>query len=148
MAKRIIRIVLEVLSLLILLGTIVFLVVYWKQIPEQVPTHFDGKGQPTNWGDKMTLLILSIVGVVAYFLLTGCNAIALVVSKDELPPSAGIWLSAFKLLLILPFAVIMVFTALAKPLPTWFTPISMILPFVPIGCLVVASLRRNAARRR
>ena len=147
MTKRI-RAMLEILSLLVVLGVVLFLLLYWRSIPEQVPTHFDGKGQPTNWGDKMTLLILPIVGVVAYFLLTGCNALALAVSKDELPSSAGVWLSAFKLLLLLPFTVMTVFAALARPLPAWFTPISILLPFMPITCLVVEGVRRNAARRR
>lgn len=148
MVKRIIRIVLEILSLLILLGTVLFLIIYWKHIPDQVPTHFDGTGQVTDWGDKTTVLILPIVGAVSYLLLTGCNAVVFVMKKDELPPSAPLCLSAFKLLLLAPFAVITVYSALAKPLPGWFTPVSMILPFIPITVLVVLSLRWEAMRKK
>lgn len=148
MTKRIIRIVLEVLSALVLLGTILFLIIYWKRIPARVPTHFDGAGRITDWGDKTTLLILPIVGAVSYLLLTGCNAFVFVMKKDELPPSAPLVFSAFKLLLLAPFAAITICSALAKPLPAWFTPVSMLLPFVPITVLVVSALRWEAQRRR
>lgn len=148
MSKRIIRVAPEVLSLLTLLGTILFLIIYWKHIPEQVPTHFDGAGQVTAWGDKTTVLILPIVGAVSYLLLTGCNAFVSVMQKNELPPSAPLCLSVFKLLLLVPFAVITVYSALAKPLPGWFTPVSIILPFIPITVLVVLALRWEATRRR
>ena len=148
MTKRMIRIVLEALSLLILLGTILFLIIYWKRIPEQVPTHFDGAGRITDWGGKTTLLILPIVGAASYLLLTGCNALVSVMKQDELPPSAPTLFSAFKLLLLAPFAAITICGALATPLPAWFTPVSMVLPFLPITVLVVDALRWEGRRKR
>ena len=45
MAGRIIRIAAEVLCLALLLGTIVFLVIFWKNIPDSIPNHFDGLGR-------------------------------------------------------------------------------------------------------
>lgn len=148
MAKRIIRIALEVLSLIVLLGTILFLIIYWKHIPEQVPTHFDGAGQIDSWGEKKALWLLPIVGVFLYVFLSGINAIVLSAMRQELPPSAEIWLSAIKLPTIALFSVMTIYAALLRPLPVWLTPLSIILPLVPITGLVVASVRWELLQRK
>ena len=55
MATRVIRIVLEALSLAIVLGITVFLILCWARIPDQVPIRFDGAGQIMDWADKKLL---------------------------------------------------------------------------------------------
>ena len=40
------------LSLLLLLGTTVFLVVSWPRIPSEVPMHFNALGEIDRWGGK------------------------------------------------------------------------------------------------
>ena len=148
MAKRIIRIVLEVLSLLVLLGTIVFLMIYWKRLPDQVPAHFGAHGEINSWGEKRTLWLLPIVSVFLYLFLSSINAIVLSAMKHELPPSAGVWLSAIKLPTIALFSVMTIYAALLRPLPVWLTPLSILLPLIPITGLVVASVRWELIRRK
>ena len=51
------------LSLVVLLGTAVFLVLYWRDIPQKVPMHFNAAGQIDRWGSKAELLILSLIHI-------------------------------------------------------------------------------------
>lgn len=47
----------------------VFLIGFnWNNIPDIVPTHFNGSGKADGWGSKYTLLILPIVNIAAYTL--------------------------------------------------------------------------------
>lgn len=50
-------------GLLLLLGAVPF---FWHQLPDQVPRHFNVRGEADAWGAKGTILILPIVGAVLY----------------------------------------------------------------------------------
>lgn len=42
--------------------TILLLILFWPQIPEKVPGHFDASGEVTRWGSKYELIILPALG--------------------------------------------------------------------------------------
>ncbi len=55
---------------LILLSTIVGFS-YYQALPDQIPVHFDKKGNPDNWMPKRVALILvPVLTVLAYILLS------------------------------------------------------------------------------
>lgn len=58
------------LSLLLLLGTAVFLAAYWRRIPEEVPMHFNAAGEINRWGSKWWLLMLPVITWLVYGFLT------------------------------------------------------------------------------
>lgn len=133
MAKRIIRIVLEVLSLLILLGTIVFLVVYWKQIPEQVPTHFGFDGQATAWSGKGSVLLTPVLMAVLYVsLFFGKTMRFRSLGKETRVPVPELMFPIIKLPLLAGIAYITVCIALARPLVSWCLGVLFGLAFVPL----------------
>ncbi|WP_409975166.1 DUF1648 domain-containing protein [Bacillus sp. Bva_UNVM-123] len=39
------------------IGAIVYLVISWSLIPEQVPGHYNGAGEVNRWGSKYELFI-------------------------------------------------------------------------------------------
>lgn len=42
----------------------------WKELPAQVPTHFDLSGQPNDWSDKTSLpFMIGAMGIGSYLLL-------------------------------------------------------------------------------
>ena len=55
MTKRIVRLVLLLLGILALLGAALFVALRWDSIPAEVPTHYDGAGQPEDYSGKGTL---------------------------------------------------------------------------------------------
>jgi uncharacterized membrane protein len=44
---------------------------HWGELPDQIPRHFSGTGQPNGWGDKAGIWILPVLGIFFYGLLTG-----------------------------------------------------------------------------
>ncbi|PYZ96689.1 hypothetical protein CR205_13400 [Alteribacter lacisalsi] len=59
----------SIISVLIFLGSIVFLVMIWGNLPGQVPAHFDAGGEVTRLGSKWELVILPLIGALLYVLL-------------------------------------------------------------------------------
>jgi uncharacterized membrane protein len=60
----------EVLGLLILLGFWIFTIYFYPMLPETIPTHFGGGGEPDGFGPKTAILGLPIVSTVLYLMLT------------------------------------------------------------------------------
>jgi uncharacterized membrane protein len=44
------------------LGSIIFLIIFWDNLPEEVPAHYNALGEVDRWGSKWELLILPGVG--------------------------------------------------------------------------------------
>ncbi|MBO4914755.1 MAG: DUF1648 domain-containing protein [Oscillospiraceae bacterium] len=133
MAKRIARIALEVLSLLVLLGTIIFLIINWKNIPAQVPNRWNGKGEITEWQEKMILLffpaIMAIIYVTMFFVKTVQFRSP---GKTVRVYAPELMFPILKLPLLSGLAYITVCSALIHPLGVWFFPAFFALVFIPL----------------
>lgn len=64
------QIILEVLTLLILISMIVFICIQWRNIPNQIPGHFNASGQVDRWGNKIEILIMPFFAILLYFIIT------------------------------------------------------------------------------
>ena len=143
MAKRIIRIALEVLSLLVLLGTIVFLILYWKHIPDQIPAHFDGAGQIDGLSGKRTILWVPAAMLVLYVSLSLTRTMRIRSLGREARIPAPLTLTVMKLLMLVGFSYMTVCAALVRPLGAWFLPVFLTLAFAPmVGFLIYARKNR------
>lgn len=120
------------LSLLVLVGSVVFLAGYWKQIPAEVPMHYNAAGEIDRWGTKAELLILPVIAWLLYGLLTvveqvpsAWNTGVKVTAEnwERVYALLGHMLSTLKLLVMVMFAWITLWCALARPLPVWFLPV-------------------------
>ncbi len=120
------------LSLLVLLGTALFLALYWRHIPQEVPMHFNAAGEIDRWGSKAELLILPVIAWLLYLLMTvveqfpGAWNTGVKVTeenRERVYALLGHMLSTLKFLIMVMFAWITLWCALAKPLPVWFLPV-------------------------
>lgn len=120
------------LSLLVLVGTVVFLAGYWKQIPAEVPMHYNAAGEIDRWGSKAELLILPVIAWLLYGLLTVVEQVpsawntgvkVTAENREQVYALLGHMLSTLKLLVMVMFAWITLWCALARPLPVWFLPV-------------------------
>lgn len=126
------------LSLLVLAGTAVFLAAYWHRIPARVPMHFNAAGQIDRWGSQAELLILPVIAWLMYGLLTvveqfpsAWNTGVKVTeeNRERVYALLAHMLSTLKFLMVVLFAWITVWCALARPLPVWFLPVVLIALF-------------------
>ena len=120
------------MSLLVLLGTALFLALYWWHIPQEVPMHFNAAGEIDRWGSKAELLILPVIAWLLYLLMTvveqfpGAWNTGVKVTeenRERVYALLGHMLSTLKFLIMVMFAWITLWCALAKPLPVWFLPV-------------------------
>ncbi|MBQ9647671.1 MAG: DUF1648 domain-containing protein, partial [Oscillospiraceae bacterium] len=124
MTKRIVRIVLNALSLLILLGTVLFLMVYWKRLPDQVPAHYNARGQIDDWGGKGMLILEPIMMLALYVVFSLSKTLRFrSMGKEVRVPAPELLFPAFKLVMLAGFSYMVVCTALARPLGVWFLPV-------------------------
>ena len=61
--------ILQIINILFLILTFLFLVIQWNQIPIQIPTHYDIYGTMDDYGQKTILIGLFIIEIVIYLLL-------------------------------------------------------------------------------
>ena len=56
--------VLGILSPVILAGTVVFIAIRWRYLPERIPTHYNFAGEIDGYGSRWTLLLMPVIGLV------------------------------------------------------------------------------------
>jgi len=57
-----------ILFIVLALVPVFYSLIVWKQLPQNVPTHFDLNGQANGYTDKHWLWILSIINIAAYLI--------------------------------------------------------------------------------
>ena len=138
MASRIIRIAAEVLCLMLLLGTVVFLVIFWKNIPERIPNHFDGMGRIDGYAEKKTLILMPVMMAVGYAALSFAKTMRFrSLGKEVRVPAPPLLFPMMKLAILAGLAYMTVCGALVRPLGVWYFPVFLVLI---LGPLVVYSI--------
>nr|WP_240523878.1 DUF1648 domain-containing protein [Bacillus cereus] len=57
----------DIIGYSLLFGSIIFLIIIWGRLPEEVPAHYNAYGAVDRWGSKWELLLLP--GIGAFILL-------------------------------------------------------------------------------
>lgn len=55
--------IVKMLSLAVLAGTFLSLLVFWNQIPDQIPGHFNGAGEIDRWGSKAEIWVCPVIAL-------------------------------------------------------------------------------------
>lgn len=56
-------------ALLLLIGLIVYVVMVYRSLPDQVPLHINLQGEVDDWGNKTTILALPLITVPLFIIL-------------------------------------------------------------------------------
>ena len=62
-----------ILAPLILLGSIVYILIIWHRLPEQIPTHYNFAGEIDGYGGRGTLLLMPVIGLVTDLTVAVCG---------------------------------------------------------------------------
>ncbi|SDP47018.1 Protein of unknown function [Litchfieldia salsa] len=128
------------------LGSLIFLLYNWNELPDKVPAHYNALGEVDRWGSKMELLILPIVAAfMAIFVqilekfpeshnyperLNKENAKALyLLSRKMINSIKNICLMIFSLILIESVSIAL---GWGNELGGWFLPIAILSTLIPI----------------
>ncbi|MDX9790870.1 MAG: DUF1648 domain-containing protein [Candidatus Kapaibacterium sp.] len=67
--------ILDFTSLIIIAVNIIFTAYHYSGLPEIIPTHFDLKGNPDGYNNKITVWLLPVISLVMYIGLVYLNKI-------------------------------------------------------------------------
>jgi len=135
-----------IVSLLCLVGVVVYLIVMWSRIPDQIPAHFNAAGKVNRWGSKSELIVLPIISWVLYGFITlverypqAWNTGVTVTEKNR----ARVYrilknmIAVIKMLLLAVFASITVLSSLVLRLPIWYLGVFLLAVFGSIAFFLV-----------
>ncbi|HML69231.1 MAG TPA: DUF1648 domain-containing protein [Clostridia bacterium] len=59
-----------IVSLLCLVGVVVYLILAWDTIPAKIPAHYNAAGEVNRWGSKSELIVMPIISWLMFGLIT------------------------------------------------------------------------------
>ena len=124
--------VMEYICRILLIGTLIYLIVRWNAIPDQIPTHYNAAGEIDSWGGKGMVWLLVVISWGLYLGITFVGRFPELwntgvkitkKNKEKVYRLIKYLIGTSKLILISVFTLLIVFSTLAKPLPLWFAGI-------------------------
>lgn len=145
------KLIINILCIIMLLGTTIFLIVYWKHMPDVIPMHYNLWGEVDGQGNKASIIVLPIVNWIMFGVISiaemcpGAWNTGVRVTPQN---SARIYrilsrlIIAIKIEVVALFSFITINSALSNNMPIKFVPITLILMF---GTIIISliSLYRN-----
>ena len=125
--------IMEYLCRIMLIGTLIYLIVCWNTIPDQIPTHYN---EIDDWGGKGMIWFTVII---VWFLYLGISFVERYPdiwntgvkitreNREKVYRLLKYLIRTSKLIMTAVFTMLVIFPAMEKPLPVWFTPVYLIL---------------------
>ena len=63
-------IIMEILGLIMLIGTPLYLLIRWSSIPDKLPMHYNFAGEIDRWGGKGEILFLVVMVWILYLMIS------------------------------------------------------------------------------
>lgn len=144
--------VINLLSLILLIGTFVYLLIAWKHIPDKIPGHYNAAGEIDRWGGKYELFVCPVISVLLYLFITFLerypelwNTGVEITAKNKVRIYSILknMITTLKFSTVFIFTSLTVYSALARPLPGWFTPLYLFLFFGPMAYFLIQIYRKR-----
>lgn len=129
-------IIMEVLGLVMLIGTPLYLVIRWPSIPDKLPMHYNFAGEIDRWGGKGEILFLVVMVWILYLMISLVEHFPSVWNTGvQVTPENRMrvyrtlkyMVKTLKLAMTLVFTFLIFNTVAGIPLPEWFTVVYVIL---------------------
>jgi len=141
---------LEIIGLLLIIGMIIFVCVRYNQLPEQIPGHYNAKGEINRWGNKSEIFIVPIVSTLLYAFITiitffpeAWNIPIKITDKNKEAVYCCVrnFIIFTKIEMLGMFFYITFFMAYSKPIPASFTSIILVTLFGTITFFVIRTIQ-------
>ena len=136
----------EALSLALVFGTILYLIVMWKSIPDTIPAHYNAAGEVNRWGGKSELLMLPIISGILYFFITliqqypqawNTGVTVTEENRERVYRILRNLIGTTKLMMLLVFSSLTVLSSLGLALPIWYLGVFLVLLFGSITFFII-----------
>ena len=126
MRREIIYLIMNIIGVLALLGSTLFVIIMWSQIPDQIPTHYNFAGEADGYGGKGSLIFMMVLAWFMFILITvlmrfpntwNMPVKVTAENKARLYSITRAMLEVIKMLVSLLFAVMLINAAIATPMP-------------------------------
>jgi len=140
----------NIICLLQLIGIVIYLIIAWNNIPEQIPAHFDASGAVTRYGNKNTLFTMTIIAWISFALMSLIerfpqiwNTGVRVTEENKFRVYRIIksLLLVTKLMMVTMFVYITIMQSLSRNVHAWFMPL-FIFMFVGESAYFIVKLIR------
>ncbi|MBR3756752.1 MAG: DUF1648 domain-containing protein [Firmicutes bacterium] len=140
------------LSALILLAATVFVVLHWSQMPEQIPSHYNFKGEVDDYGGKGILVFTLVMGWVMLltFWIVGMFPKYWNTGVERTPANAAAvnriirdMMSVMQFFLAVMFSYMSVTPVFGVNMGSWFMPVFLLTIFGTIIVTVVRLIRNR-----
>lgn len=152
--------VFEFTGLTLLIGIWILAILSFSDLPESIPTHFNGAGEADGFGERTNIFVLPIIGTITFIGLTLLNKNPhifnypkTITNENALNQysNATRMIRVLKLIIIFVFGLILVRTLQntngnADGIGTWFLPLTIGLFVIPTLYFLIKSMRINSNR--
>lgn len=142
----------NIASIVILLAATIFVLVNWGNLPEQIPSHYDFKGQPDAYGGKGSLITSMVIGWVMLLtmMILGIFPKMWNTGVERTPANEAVinrivrdMLSVMEISMAVLFGYMMVVPVIGTSMGIWFMPLFLALIFGNIIVTVVRLIRNR-----
>jgi len=140
------------LSILILLAATLFVILHWIEMPEQIPSHYNFKGEVDDYGGKGILVFTLVMGwvMVLTFWILGMFPKYWNTGVERTPANEAAvnriirdMMSVMQFFLAVMFSYMSVTPVLGVNMGNWFTPVFLLTIFGTIIVTVVRLIRNR-----
>ena len=130
--------IMDILCWVLVIGIPIYLIIAWKNIPNEIPMHYDAMGNVDRLGEKSELLILpimtflmcSFISVLELFPQVWNTGVKITEeNKERVFRVLKNMIKTTKLIVVADFSFMTINSILGKNLPVWFSPVFIILIF-------------------
>ncbi len=144
----------EFICLLCLFGLVLYLMIAWPNIPDEIPGRYNTAGEITRMTNKGSLIVLPVISLIMYAGMSIIERFSQIWNtgitvtegnKEEVYRTLKNLLGTVKLLIVVNFSYLTVCSSRPKPLPVYYTPVFLFLMFAILIFFIVklVSLRRK-----
>ena len=144
----------SIVSLLSIVGVVVYLILAWNTIPDKIPGPYNAAGEVNRWGSKSELIVLPIMSVLLYGLITLIERYPQIwntgvrVTEEN---RAAVYrllksmIAIIKMFTLLRCASLTVISSLSLNLPGWYILAFLVILFGTIAYFIVRLTRLRKA---
>lgn len=147
---------LNILSVIICVASVILPMIFWKQIPEIIPTHFNAFGEPDAHGNKSILILIFFGEFITLGSMLFANVLIKMTSSSQNSTNtekltAQIirpMLSVLNFVLVLMFAYMIYCSATCRSMGKWFLAAVLLGTFLPLVFYLSKYLKETGNLKR